>query len=325
MLELTWGAGTHTGLRRKRNEDAHLAAPPLFVVADGMGGHERGDVAAQLAVRKLAEVVGTATTRAGVLDAVRAADREIWSRSGADTERAMGTTLCGLICLPDDAGQTVLVFNVGDSRVYRRRGGQLEQLTHDHSVVQELIDEGHIQPHEAETHPERNVITRSLGSGDPVDVDWWSVEAAVGDTFLLCSDGLVKEVALARITAVLTASSDPQARADQLIAEALSSGGRDNVTVVVVEVTGASTVDAMDLDGPTGERLSGPVVDTNPRFAPPPDPPTRSEEASPGIVSPTAAVTGSSAVRERAGGPAPADGGTTRGASGLIDVDDVPT
>jgi len=279
----------------------------MFAVADGMGGHEGGEIASALAIeslralltpetpapsaptapgsrRRLPEVEdrsnshshdpsdGTGPnprplTRAAVLDAIRQADRQIFEYSHKSTERGMGTTLCGLVDLPDDAPNTVLVFNVGDSRIYRQRGPDLVQLTHDHSVVQELIDAGQLDAGSAETHPERNVITRSLGAETPVDVDWWTVDALPGDQFLLCSDGLVREVPTDALRSILIdrAGQEPQSKVDRLIATALDGGGRDNVTVAVVEITRLTAETVHDDPSHPGDL----VRDTNPRSAKP--------------------------------------------------------
>lgn len=239
LLELKWGGRTDVGMRRNRNEDALVTESRLFAVADGMGGHARGDVAAGLAVAGLRMLADVDFDRAQVLDAIRRADDDIAVQAASSPEGEMGTTLCGIAfpSRPDEA--SVLVFNVGDSRVYRRRAGMIEQVTRDHSVVQELIDTGQISLAEAETHPERHVVTRSMGSGTPLNVDWWTLDITVEDRYLLCSDGLVKELSTEQVASVLDAHSDPQAAAEHLVDEALAAGGRDNVTVVVVDVVGA--------------------------------------------------------------------------------------
>lgn len=241
MIELDWGARTDTGHRRHHNEDTYLATPYLFAVADGMGGHQRGEVASALAVQVLAAATAQGAEGYGrtlILDAVREADRCISNEATNDATRPMGTTLCGLAAVTPLQGLPLLVFNVGDSRVYRLRYGQLTQVSHDHSVVQELIDSGELDPDLAENHPERNVITRSLGSGFPIDIDWWTLDAYAQDRFLLCSDGLVRELTDHQLKTVLAAGLPPQATADLLLHQALESGGRDNVTVVVVDVVG---------------------------------------------------------------------------------------
>ncbi len=237
MLTLTWGERTHVGRVRQHNEDAMLASPPLFAVADGMGGHAGGEIASTLTVETLAALAAHENlTRTDVLDAVRAADATI-AREATDETTGMGTTLCGLAVTSSSGADRLVVFNVGDSRAYRLRTGTLVQLTQDHSVVQELIDRGEISTEEAERHPDRNVITRSLGAGHLLDIDWWTLEPAVGDRYLLASDGLTKELEAPLIARILTDAVTPDEGARLLVDEALASGGRDNITVVVVEVT----------------------------------------------------------------------------------------
>lgn len=233
MAQLVWSSRSDPG-RRRRNEDSFFAADRIFAVADGMGGHDRGDLAAEMAVAALA-TLPPVFQRTEVLEAVRGAHRSI-SRLAADTGGAgMGTTLTGIAFEPDDPS-SVLVFNVGDSRVYRLRAGALEQLTNDHSVVQELIDAGELSPSEAETHHERHIVTRSLGEGGRLEIEWSQEDLHVGDRFLVCSDGLTREVPDVRIAALLGAAGDVDAAAESLLASALENGARDNVTITVVDV-----------------------------------------------------------------------------------------
>mgnify|MGYP000917272279 CR=1 FL=1 len=266
MPELCWAARTDVGRRRAKNEDAFTAATPIFAVADGMGGHARGDVAAAMAIDALRTVPPT-FQRTELLEAIRQAHQEI-SRLAAETGGlGMGTTLTG-IAFGGARDGALLVFNVGDSRVYRLRAGALEQLTHDHSVVQELLDAGDITEADIATHPERNVVTRSLGDGGHLAIDWHQTNTVDGDRYLVCSDGLVKEVDDDAIGAIL-ADHDPTAAAEGLIERALANGGRDNVTVAVVEVIRARRT----TDGEAGRAAAAPDADgidadTNPRAAP---------------------------------------------------------
>ena len=257
MFSLTWGAVTDAGRQRSRNEDAYFADDRLFVVADGMGGHAAGDVASQLAVTALAAAAEDDLTRDAILRAVDDANREI-VRQGSDRPNGMGTTICGIGVLgPRADGQRLFAFNVGDSRAYRLTGGHLRQLTHDHSLVQSLLDSGSITEAEAEHHPDRNVITRSLGTGGMTSVDWWYVDADAGDRFLITSDGLVRELADDVVAAILSRDAPPQAIADDLVQHALAAGGRDNITVIVVHVDHA--------DRPVGDTFDPLDADTNPR------------------------------------------------------------
>jgi len=271
VLELEWGAESDTGLRRQRNEDSFLVLPRLFVVADGMGGHERGDVASAMATTVLEEMEQTLPEnreQSDILDAVHHANRLILDAAGDDALRPMGTTVCGLAVIGTEQTAPLMVFNVGDSRVYRLRDRDLGQLTHDHSVVQELIDRGELSPAHAESHPERNVITRSLGSDEPLEIDWWMLDARWHDRFLLCSDGLTKELDQEQIRAALSSHRSALETANSLVAQALDAGGRDNITVIIVDVTNTGSDPSNDDDtnprfGLTGDNGD----DTNPRFA----------------------------------------------------------
>lgn len=272
-IELRWGAHTDTGRRRQRNEDAFLVAPPVFAVADGMGGHARGDVAAAMAVQALRGLVGRdgaarAVDRSAVLDAICAADRAIHEAGLQADGNGMGTTLCGLVAAIGPSSPALFVFNVGDSRAYRCRAGRLRQVSKDHSVVQELLDAGRIDASQADSHPERNVVTRSLGSGEPLEIDWWSVPVESDDRWLLCSDGLVKEIDEAEIVDLLVADTTPQSAAERLVSAAVARGGRDNVTAVVIDVAGTMPSADPALDADTNPRR--PSDDTRPRPGRPP-------------------------------------------------------
>ncbi len=241
MLTLRWGSATDVGRVRTLNEDSMLAVPGLFVVADGMGGHAAGEVASQLAVAEFARLADQAPVRAEDLtETVRRANEHILAAGAEREDRSgMGTTLTGIGVVGTgqlDQGEQLAVFNVGDSRVYRFTAGQLEQLTVDHSAVQELVDAGRLSAQAARSHPRRNVVTRSLGSDPGPAPDLWLVPPAAGDRFLVCSDGLTGELEDPAIAALLEANSDPQAAADQLVGQALAAGGNDNVTAVVLDV-----------------------------------------------------------------------------------------
>lgn len=272
MLRLTAGTATHPGHRRERNEDAILAGSHLFAVADGMGGHTAGDVASAIVVEQLLVLADAPDLDRGtVLSRIREADQQI-CRRGATTTSGMGTTVSGLAFL-GSGSRRILVFNVGDSRVYRLRDHELSQLTHDHSVVQDLLDQGAIEPEELATHPDRHVITRSLGTGGPLDIDWWHLDPQPGDRYLITSDGLTKEVDAPRIADLLSNDTAPQDTAAALVESALEAGGSDNVAVVVVDVITATAspsvaeglIDPLDYD--TAERIDalvGAEADTTP-------------------------------------------------------------
>lgn len=259
MLELAWAARSHTGHRRARNEDSVLARPQLFAVADGMGGHAAGDVASQWAVEALDLAAGAnPLTRLAVLEAVRGADARLRAFAHGRNE-AIGTTLCALV-VTDSSGarRRFGLLNVGDSRAYRLRAGSLQQLTTDHSVVQELLDGGAITAADVATHPERHVITRSLGGDDHLDIDWWRFEPVRGDRYLLATDGLTKEVTDEEIRRIVDSEPDVNRTADALLAAALDGGGRDNVSVIVIDVVlvdqRAPSADPDPLDGDTTPR-----------------------------------------------------------------------
>jgi protein phosphatase len=236
-MELAWGSTTHPGRVRSRNEDSLLATQRLFVVADGMGGHAAVNEASRLAVEAIAEQLPHGPWHdADVLEAIRQADQTIGDLATGD-RAGMGTTLVGLaVTQSSRSGDQFLVFNVGDSRCYRLRDGAIVQLSHDHSVVQELVDRGLIGAAEAETHPQRNVVTRSLGRGLELEVDWFTAEPETGDRYLVCSDGLTRELTDGEIASILGRADDPQVIADALVADAVERGARDNVSVVVVHV-----------------------------------------------------------------------------------------
>ncbi len=235
-VELTWGAATAVG-QREDNQDRYLAAPPVFAVADGMGGHAGGAAAAEAVVEALSSLTGAETTTVEAIRlALQRADGEIRAFQGPDRAGA-GTTVAGVALVDEGEGPQWAVFHVGDSRVYRWHEGRLEQVTTDHSVVQELIDAGYISDESAATHPQRHIITRALGVGPRPDVDVVLSPVVSGDRFLACSDGLTGELGDDRITELLTTAGDPQQAADALAAAADAQGARDNATVTVVGVS----------------------------------------------------------------------------------------
>ena len=235
MTRFFHGAATSTGRVRRVNEDSYLAAPPLFAVADGMGGHDAGEVASAVAIDVLARYArGGPLSVDAVLAALDEANRAVIGRGEATR---MGTTVTGLASLVTPAGSQLMVFNVGDSRVYRLAGDQFGQLTVDHSEVQELVLAGAITPEQARSHPRRNIVTRALGSDFVVRPDHWLLPPLAGDRYLVCSDGLTGELTDEEILPLLLAD-DPQQAAEALVAAADEAGGHDNTTVIVVDVIG---------------------------------------------------------------------------------------
>ncbi|GAA1809813.1 PP2C family protein-serine/threonine phosphatase [Nesterenkonia flava] len=230
-----YGYGTHVGLRRQLNEDSYVVTDSLFAVADGMGGHEAGEVASSLAVQALAEgweSHGGIVTEVEIQDFLDEADRRI--REATDSKA--GTTLSGAVVVRTENQLQWLVFNIGDSRTYLLHDGAFIRLTRDHSQVQELVDSGMITAEEVHTHPNRNVITRALGAGDSWDADFSTATVQPGQRLLVCSDGLTGELTDEQIGKILNAGRNAQETVDWLIHQALRAGGRDNVTVVVVDV-----------------------------------------------------------------------------------------
>jgi PPM family protein phosphatase len=230
---------THPGRKRRHNEDSYVHEPPLFAIADGMGGAKAGEVASGLAVDALqlrTDVGGDG--EAYVVDLIQEANRRVYDRANEDSEASgMGTTMT--VALVDDENGRVTFGHVGDSRAYRVRDDQLEQLTDDHSLVGELIRSGKLTREEAEVHPQRSVITRALGTDPNVDVDTFVVDTQPGDIFLLCSDGLsgmVSDQAILKIVRDNRRNLSEAAKA--LIGAANRGGGDDNITVVVFEVDG---------------------------------------------------------------------------------------
>ena len=226
---------TDPGRRRRRNEDAYVAEPPLFAIADGMGGAQAGEVASGLAAAVLEEATGEERGEARVAALIQEANRRVFQRSNEDAATSgMGTTMT--VALVDNSDGTIAFGHVGDSRAYRIRGGALEQLTDDHSLVGELVRSGRLSPEEAETHPQRSVITRALGTEADVDVDTFTAEAEPDDIYLLCSDGLTDMISTREILSVVEASPDLDEAARQLIEAANAGGGEDNITVVLFQI-----------------------------------------------------------------------------------------
>lgn len=235
-IELSWHGITDVGHRRDVNQDSLVMSPPVFAVADGMGGHSAGEIASAAVARRLAELGGSApVTQADINAALADAVDDIELDAG-ETDLGAGTTVTG-VCLGSLGDRpTWTVFNIGDSRVYQYFKGALTQLTVDHSVVQHLLDTGAISADEAETHPHANVITRAVGFNEQPAPDYTQLAVVAGQRLLLCSDGLTKELTEVGIQHFLAAAETAQEAAETLVRQALENAGRDNVTVVVIEV-----------------------------------------------------------------------------------------
>ncbi len=236
MTRFAWGAASDTGRVRQANEDSFLTVDGLFAVADGMGGHQAGEVASHLALESLQ----TGFTAAGtdvLVRAVEDANRILVERSTTDPELAgMGTTLVAMALVEAAGRDAIGVVNVGDSRLYLLSDGNLAQITEDHSLVATMERQGRLSAAEAAVHPQRNILTRALGIDGTVLVDSWEILPVVGDRYLICSDGLFNEVDESRIAATLRRLADPNEACRELIRLANEGGGRDNITCVIVDV-----------------------------------------------------------------------------------------
>jgi protein phosphatase len=250
VIRFAHGSATDVGRVRSLNEDSLLVAESLFAVADGMGGHRGGEVASAEALEALRTSV-LEPDAAALVGAVEAANRAVFEHSMADPELAgMGTTLCAVAVVRDDEGAaSIAIVNVGDSRVYLLRDGDFGQLTLDHSLVETMVRGGQLSPDEAAVHPGRNVLTRALGIEPEIDVDLFHEPVRPGDRFLLCSDGLFNELHDDQISAVLRRLADPSDAAAELVRLAGEAGGRDNITVVIVDVVEG---DGTEAHGPIG-------------------------------------------------------------------------
>lgn len=232
------GAATDVGRHRTVNEDGYLAMEPAFVVVDGMGGHASGRAATRAALSALAPLAGRAVDGARVVvDAVVAAGEAVSAIPSSSPHRP-GATVAGVVLAYREEGPTWLVFNIGDSRVYLLRDGELTQVSRDHSQVQALIDAGHLTREQARRDPRKNVVTRALGAGLDQEAvpDIRSVQAVAGDRLLVCSDGVSDELDDDALLTVLGAGMRPQLTAEAAVAAALEEGGHDNATALVVDL-----------------------------------------------------------------------------------------
>jgi PPM family protein phosphatase len=269
-MRLVFAAATDVGRMRKNNEDSYLSSQPVAAVADGMGGHSAGEVASAIAIEELAALRDrgpweneTAATD-DLKQAILRANRRIREMAARDRKlNGMGTTLVALL----EDGDMVHVANVGDSRGYLLRQGELSQVTVDHSLVQELVDDGRLSPEDAERHPQRSVITRALGIDPEVEFDLFTYKLQVGDRLLLCSDGLSDVVEPAQIRKVLLRVRSAQRAARELVTVANANGGPDNITVIVVDAVDESAVlDDVD-EATTGDLAAGSATGALPAVA----------------------------------------------------------
>jgi len=251
---------TDAGRKRRRNEDSFVAEPPLFAVADGMGGAQAGEVASRLAAAAFREFheADEFDPEQRLEAIIQEANRRIFERARTDTQASgMGTTVTASLV----GDERLSIGHVGDSRAYRIRGGALEQLTEDHSLVADLVRSGRLSPEEAETHPQRSVITRALGTDPEVDIDTFTVDVETDDVFLLCSDGLTTMVEDDRILAVVRDAKSLEHAARSLVKEANRRGGEDNITVILFRLEAGGTLDDTLVAG-NGHDASADLEDT---------------------------------------------------------------
>ena len=262
-LTTIWGAASHQGRRRSLNEDGYLATGRVFFVADGMGGHEAGEVASAEALAALSGLADIDKVEPALVEAFLEIAQQRVRAIETDSGNAPGTTLTGVLVDDREDAPYWLFVNVGDSRTYILSGGVLTQVSEDHSEVQELVDAGTITMDQARIHPRRNVITRALGAQDDVRADFRYIPVTLHDRVLICSDGLTGELTDEQITTILLEQPDPERAAGHLVNAAIQAGGRDNITVVVVDVTG---VDHETLGSSTAPRAGAEMdEDTLPR------------------------------------------------------------
>ena len=238
MTVLRSGSASDVGRVRNVNQDLPLERPNLYAVADGMGGHVGGEVAARVAVETLDQAFERVPTVEGLREAFSEANAAVWHESQVNADlRGMGTTLTAVALVGGGEGRDVLALaNVGDSRAYVFSGGELTQVTDDHSVAEERMRQGEMTEEEAAVHPQRHILTRALGVSAEVDTDMWELELRTGDRLLLCSDGLTNEVGSDEMAGILGEVDDPGEAAQRLVDAANREGGADNITVVVVDV-----------------------------------------------------------------------------------------
>lgn len=262
MTVLRAASATDAGKVRPNNQDSALVGDMLVAVADGMGGHAAGEVAAEIAVVELKEAFAAKPTLAGLVAATERANRIIFNKGETDAQlHGMGTTLTAVAVVPVRGGDAIGIVNVGDSRAYLFDKGKLEQLTEDHSLVEEMVRRGDLSESEAAVHPHRHILTRALGIDTGVEVDSWQIKPRANMRILLCSDGLTNECTDDEIAAILGDHGDVQEAAQALVDQALRHGGNDNITVVVADV---DTENVAPLNEATDSAIDAPQDPTGP-------------------------------------------------------------
>lgn len=251
MIGVSVGAFTDVGMVRSLNEDSYYVGTHLWVVADGMGGHAAGEVASDIVVNTLRELDRDHLQQQDIVEAVMRANSEVlaYGRDHAEA-RGLGSTVTGLARIDIGGAEHWAVFNVGDSRVYREYAGALSRATLDHSEVEELILQGVITPEQARWHASRSVVTRSIGTELPPQVDVWVLPQTPGERFIVCSDGLVAELDDSHLQEILTGSADAESAARALLDAACEAGGSDNISVIVVAVATDESTEVEEITNP---------------------------------------------------------------------------
>ncbi|MDR1427913.1 MAG: protein phosphatase 2C domain-containing protein [Bifidobacteriaceae bacterium] len=251
-LTVASSAVTHVGRVRRINEDAIFAHNPVFIVADGMGGHDSGNLASAIVVEEMGKLaLQVPVDVAAVKTRLDVARERIFELDAIHANRQAGTTVSGVVIVDQDGLPYWLVVNLGDSRTYKLTDARLEQLSVDHSEVQEMVDAGRIARDQISHHPRRNVVTKALGGGARDDPDYWLIPIGESDRILICSDGLTSEVPDHEIAAALMVNADPADATKTLLRAALNGGGRDNISIVVVDAWGLggdAPIEAMTVD-----------------------------------------------------------------------------
>lgn len=240
LVTLSWAAGTEVGNHRAANEDSFSVGSPVFAVADGMGGHSAGDVASDAVVRRLAELEAPGFATLDALEGALAKSVNDLRDTLTEDQRGAGTTVTGVALVQETTQLQWAAFNIGDSRVYALINNDFSQVTVDHSVVQQLVDAGQITREEADYHPHSNVITRAVGIAEEPIPDYVSLPVVAGMRLLLCSDGLTKELTDVGIEHFMRTAATAQDAVEDLMKAALANSGRDNVTIVIIDVLGVT-------------------------------------------------------------------------------------
>ncbi len=260
-VTLVASGSTHEGAVRSHNEDAWLVSPPVYVVADGMGGHAAGDVASRLVIEAFTELAGRDDVTAPDIERVLESSRSAVAALATSPVTAPGSTVVAAVYVVERGRGYWLLVNIGDSRAYLLTPERLEQVSHDHSLVQEMIDAGEIDERQARVHPDRHVITRAIGAVEDAAADFTLMPARGGTRLLLCSDGLTGELDDARIERILRGGASAAVTSARLVAAAVEAGGHDNVTAIVIDVIGSDVLSQADTLG----HRSDPEVDTVPQ------------------------------------------------------------